>query len=85
MLDIKFFGKEPEVCIAVVKTKTKGVSVELKGEALDLLTCFSILATALKERIPKQFVDIVYKVDATCLLEKGVAIDMSEFLKQSGK
>ena len=52
MLDIKFFGKEPDVCIAAVKDKDNRCGVEAKGSTGDLLVMLITIVNALNKKTP---------------------------------
>ena len=89
MLDIKFFGKEPDVCIAAVKDKDNRCGVEAKGSTGDLLVMLITIVNALNKKLPsiliKAALDSAFDNKTQEIFDRGITIDMTELQKQSGK
>ena len=89
MLDIKLFGKEPEVLLAAGMGENNSCSVAVKGDDIGVLLTLTAIVNALKERMPsplvKAAVGVAFDKGAEKIFEKTATIDMTEFKKQSGK
>ena len=89
MLEVKFFGKEPDVCLAAVKDKNNMVGVEAKGSTGDLLIMLITIINALNKKLPsvliKATLDSAFDDKVRKTFDTGVTVDMTEFMKQSGK
>lgn len=89
MLEVKFFGKEQDVCLAAVKDKNKTVAVEAKGSAGDLLIMLITIINALNKKLPsgliKATLDSAFDDKVRKIFDTGVTVDMTELMKQSGK
>lgn len=87
MLEVKFFGKEPEVILVAAKNEKGATSIEVKGSTGDILVMLTALTYALKKRIPSSLVDAAVRCNADELFDKTqeTIIDMEELRKQAGK
>lgn len=89
MLEVKFFGEEPEVCIAAVKNKANACGVEVKGSTGDILVMLITIVNALSRKMPsfliKTAVESAFDNKTKEIFDQGITIDMTELLKQFGK
>ena len=89
MLEVKFFGEEPEVCIAAVKNKSHQCGVEAKGSTGDLLVMLITIVNALNKKLPsfliKAALGSAFDNKTQEIFDRGITIDMTELQKQSGK
>lgn len=87
MLEVKYNGQptNTHLCIALLDSSTSQMSV--KGNTLDILGMFMVMASQLKANYNLSETTLIKAIleNPDNFVEKATKIDMTEFMKQSGK
>lgn len=84
MLEVKLFGKEPEVVLGFFRNNDNQMTVNCKGDGVELLSALTMIITAMKQKFPKNMVYKAIKIAEEAPFE-GMIIDVEAIKKQSGK